>query len=77
MDVLDRLEQKIRTVVAEMETLRQENHRLGQELDRAARGATGGEEMERLERQLDLLREERAAVRERVERLIGLLEEVP
>jgi FtsZ-binding cell division protein ZapB len=75
MDALDRLEQKIRRAMAEMETLREQNQRLGRDLEKAAAPGGGGDDVEQLREELRLLHEERAAIRERVERLVALLEE--
>ena len=77
MDVLDHLEQKIRRTLQELEALREENRRLGQGMGTAAPSAVDEPRVERLEEELRLLHEERSAVRERVERLIALLEEAP
>jgi FtsZ-binding cell division protein ZapB len=77
MDVLDHLEQKIRRTLQDLEALREENRRLGQGMGTAAPPAEDGVRVERLEEELRILHEERSAVRERVERLIALLEEAP
>jgi len=77
MDVLDHLEQKIRRTLQDLESLREENRRLAEGGGAATRPAEGGAAVERLEKELRLLHEERSAVRERVERLIALLEEAP
>ena len=77
MDVLDHLEQKIRRTLQDLESLREENRRLGQGMGAATPTAEGGAAVQRLEEELRLLPEERSDVRERVERLIALLEEAP
>jgi len=77
MDVLDHLEQKIRRTVQDLEALREKNRRLGEDLEAATRPAQGGPDVGRLEEELRVLHGERSAVRERVERLIALLEEAP
>ena len=77
MDVLDNLEQKIRRTLQDLEELREENRRLGLGMGGVTTQEAGGADVERLEGELRLLREERTAVRERVEHLIALLEEAP
>ena len=77
MDVLDHLEQKIRRTLQDLEALRQENRRLEEGIGATTRPAEGGAGVEKLEEELRVLHEERSAVRERVERLIALLEEAP
>jgi FtsZ-binding cell division protein ZapB len=77
MDVLDHLEQKIRRTLQDLDALREENRKLGQGMGTATHPADGGADVERLEEELRVLHEERSAVRERVERLIALLEEAP
>ena len=77
MNVLDQLEQKIRSTKRDLDALREENRRLGEQLDAAARPSGGAPEVSRLQGELRLLHEERTTVRERVEQLIALLEEAP
>jgi FtsZ-binding cell division protein ZapB len=76
MDVLDNLEQKIRRTLQDLEALREENRRLGQGIGTVAAPAEDGR-VERMEEELRMLHEERSVVRERVDRLIALLEEAP
>jgi len=77
MDVLDQLEKKIRRTMQDLESLRVENRRLEAAAGGAARQAEGPGASQRLEEELRVLHAERSTVRERVERLIALLEEAP
>lgn len=69
---LDMLEEKTRQAVEALESLRRDNERLVQEL--RDRGDEGGGAAAPLDEEIQLLRQERDAVRERVEGLIHLLE---
>jgi FtsZ-binding cell division protein ZapB len=76
-EVLERLEEKTRRAVEVLAALRSENERLSRELEEAKDRATPAEDSgrEALEDQLRLLRDERQAVRNRVEGLIRMIEE--
>ena len=77
-EALNRLEDKVRRAADLIAELRRENQRLARELE-SARSAPDPEARTKgqgkLGEQVRLLREERAQVRARVERLVGLLEE--
>ncbi len=73
IDILNRLEEKVRAAVEKMDELRQENRRLTRKL----KGSTGKASAARdngVEKELRLLQEERAAVRSRIESLIDWME---
>ena len=66
---LDRLEERTRQAVAALQALRRDNEKLQSELQGSGKAAGGDAE------ELHILREERQAVRERVEGLVRVLEE--
>ena len=86
---LDRLEKKVRLLVEALEEAREQNVSLRRRLE--ARGKNAGDDAVpqeapaspsppsgragNVERQLELLQEERAAIRDRVERAISMIEE--
>lgn len=72
-EVLERLEEKARRVVETMAALREENQRLSRQLEDAGPDRED-DGRKRLEQEVRLLRDEREAMRERVENLIHLLE---
>lgn len=74
-EVLERLEEKTRRAVEALTALRSENERLSRELDEARATPSDDSGREALEDQLRLLRDERQAVRNRVEGLIRMIEE--
>ncbi len=71
-DALNRLEEKIRKAVQEMERLRQENQRLTGEAKAGSKRSTSAESG--IESELRLLQSERDAVRTRIEGLIEWME---
>lgn len=71
-DALNRLEEKIRKAVQEMERLRQENQRLAGEAKAGSKRSTSAESG--IESELRLLQSERDAVRTRIEGLIEWME---
>ena len=75
---LDRLEAKVRRLVKALEAAREENLRLREELGSAPAGARAAEPPGQgvlLDARLSALQEERAVVRDRVERVISMLED--
>jgi FtsZ-binding cell division protein ZapB len=75
-DVLERLENKIRHILQEVETLREENRRLATELRASESGSgNGGKAVGSvLEEELRTLQGERTDVRSRIEGLITRME---
>lgn len=75
-DALERLEKKIRHILQEVETLREENRRLATELRASESGSgNGGKTVgSGLEEELHTLQGERTEVRSRIEGLITRME---
>ena len=81
----ERVEEKVRRLVEVLEHAREENARLRRELDGRDETVPGTKPPgpapaptpADVDRQLHLLQEERSAIRDRVERAIGMLEEAP
>jgi FtsZ-binding cell division protein ZapB len=71
-EMLNRLEEKVRAALEKMEELRQENRRLTRQLQGSKGDAR--EAPDHLEEQLQLLQDERATVRSRIEGLIDWME---
>lgn len=73
LEILNRLEEKVRAAVERMEELRQENRRLTRKLKGSA-GKGSAAQDNGFEEELRLLQEERATVRSRIESLIDWME---
>ena len=71
-DTLNRLEKKIQKVVSELERLREENRELAASAKQG--GGKSASAAKSMEPELGLLREERTAVRTRIEGLIESME---
>lgn len=73
MDILNRLEEKVRAAVEKMDELRQENRHLTRKL-KGSSGKASAAQDNGVEKELRLLQEERATVRSRIESLINWME---